>query len=66
VREAWLERAGPAGESCTVNTGMELVAGIFLGLDPGGAMVLRDREGRHRTVAFGDVALGTAASEGPA
>ena len=65
VREAWLERAGPVGESCTANTGAERIAGEFLGLDAAGALMLRDDEGRHRTVTFGDVALGAAPSGGP-
>ena len=57
VRRAWLERAGPAGESCSVDTGSERIAGTFVDLDPHGALVLRDGHGRQRTVTFGDVAL---------
>ena len=62
VRAAWLERAGPVGEACTVNTGTERIAGTFVGLDPGGALLLRDRQGQRRTVTFGDVTLAAAAS----
>jgi BirA family biotin operon repressor/biotin-[acetyl-CoA-carboxylase] ligase len=62
VREAWLAHAGPAGEACTANTGTEQIAGTFLGLDPGGALLLRDGQGRRRTVTFGDVAVAAAAS----
>jgi BirA family biotin operon repressor/biotin-[acetyl-CoA-carboxylase] ligase len=62
VRTAWLAHAGPRGEACTANTGTEQVAGTFLGLDPGGALLLRDRQGQHRTVTFGDVALAAATS----
>jgi BirA family biotin operon repressor/biotin-[acetyl-CoA-carboxylase] ligase len=62
VRAAWLERAGPAGESCTVNTGAERVEGTFLGLDAGGALLMQDQAGRQRTVAFGDVMLAPAAA----
>jgi BirA family transcriptional regulator, biotin operon repressor / biotin---[acetyl-CoA-carboxylase] ligase len=57
VRTAWLERAGPAGEGCSVNTGAERIEGIFVGLDAGGALLMQDREGRQRSIAFGDVML---------
>jgi BirA family transcriptional regulator, biotin operon repressor / biotin---[acetyl-CoA-carboxylase] ligase len=60
VRAAWLERAGPAGEGCSVNTGAERIEGTFVGLDPGGALLMQDREGRRRSIAFGDVTLATA------
>lgn len=62
VRAAWLERAGPAGESCTVDTGAERISGTFLDLDRDGALLLRDEGGQRRTVTFGDVTLATAAS----
>lgn len=57
VRAAWLERAGPAGEACAVDTGNERIAGTFLGLDASGALRLRDGQGRERTLTFGDVTL---------
>lgn len=60
IRCAWLERAGPAGEPCSVDTGSERIAGAFVDLDTQGGLVLRDSQGRHRTVTFGDVALGAA------
>jgi BirA family biotin operon repressor/biotin-[acetyl-CoA-carboxylase] ligase len=60
VRSAWLERAGPAGERCTVHTGTERIEGTFVGLDPGGALLMQDREGRQRSITFGDVMLATA------
>jgi BirA family biotin operon repressor/biotin-[acetyl-CoA-carboxylase] ligase len=65
VRVAWLERAGPSGEPCTVNTGTERLAGAFVGLDAGGALRLRDRDGALRTVSFGDVSLVQAAEALP-
>lgn len=65
VREAWLGRAGPIGESCTVNTGSELIEGTFVGLDPSGALVLRDPQGQQRTVTFGDVSVATASPGEP-
>jgi BirA family biotin operon repressor/biotin-[acetyl-CoA-carboxylase] ligase len=61
IRSAWLERAGPIGEPCSVDTGSERIAGAFVDLDTQGGLVVRDSEGRHRTVTFGDVALGAAA-----
>lgn len=57
VREAWLQRAGAVGESCTVDTGGERVAGTFLDLDDSGALVMRDQNGLQRRVTFGDVTL---------
>jgi BirA family biotin operon repressor/biotin-[acetyl-CoA-carboxylase] ligase len=57
VRRAWLERAGPAGEMCTVDTGRERIEGAFADLDPDGALIVSDRHGQRRTVTFGDVAL---------
>lgn len=63
VRAAWLERAGPIGESCSVNAGDGSVDGTFAGLDAGGALIVRDRSGRERTVTFGDVTLAPAVED---
>jgi BirA family biotin operon repressor/biotin-[acetyl-CoA-carboxylase] ligase len=60
VRRAWLERAGPAGEPVSVDTGSERIAGAFVDLDTRGGLVIRDSQGRQRTVTFGDVALAAA------
>jgi BirA family biotin operon repressor/biotin-[acetyl-CoA-carboxylase] ligase len=57
VRRAWLDRAGPVGEACTVDIGTERIAGAFVDLDPQGGLVVQDGNGRRRTVTFGDVAL---------
>lgn len=57
VRQAWLERAGPAGEVCTVNTGRDRIEGTFAGLDAEGALMICDAHGQRRTVTFGDVSL---------
>jgi BirA family biotin operon repressor/biotin-[acetyl-CoA-carboxylase] ligase len=62
IRAAWLERAGPVGEMCTVDTGRERIAGAFADLDPGGALIICDTDGRRRVVTFGDVALYGAAA----
>jgi BirA family biotin operon repressor/biotin-[acetyl-CoA-carboxylase] ligase len=58
VRQAWLERAGPMGEMCTVDTGRERIEGAFAGLDADGALIISDRHGQRRSVTFGDVAVG--------
>jgi BirA family transcriptional regulator, biotin operon repressor / biotin---[acetyl-CoA-carboxylase] ligase len=63
IRQAWLERAGPLGEVCSVNTGAERLEGKFLGLDPAGALLMQDEEGRQRSIGFGDVALVRTAAE---
>jgi BirA family transcriptional regulator, biotin operon repressor / biotin---[acetyl-CoA-carboxylase] ligase len=63
VREAWLDRAGPAGERVTVNTGRERIEGTFADLDAEGALVITDRHGQRRTVTFGDVTLDAAAPQ---
>jgi BirA family biotin operon repressor/biotin-[acetyl-CoA-carboxylase] ligase len=57
IRQAWLERAGPVGEMCTVDTGRERIEGAFADLDGDGALVISDSHGQRRTVTFGDVAL---------
>ena len=65
VRTAWLERAGPAGERCTVDTGKERIAGTFLDLDAGGALIMRDKEGRRHILTYGDVTLAQPTSGNP-
>ncbi len=63
VRQAWLERAGPAGETVSVDTGRERIEGTFADLDAEGALVICDRHGQRRTVTFGDVTLVAAAPQ---
>jgi BirA family biotin operon repressor/biotin-[acetyl-CoA-carboxylase] ligase len=57
VRRAWLERAGPIGEACSIDTGAEKVLGTFLDLDADGALTLRDQHGLLRRLTVGDVTL---------
>ena len=57
VRAAWLQHGGAVGESLTVDTGRERIAGTFLDLDAGGALVMRDVLGQERKLTFGDVTL---------
>ena len=54
----------PVGESLTVDTGRERIAGTFLDLDDGGALLMRDAQGQQRKLTFGDVTLAQAAAEG--
>jgi BirA family transcriptional regulator, biotin operon repressor / biotin---[acetyl-CoA-carboxylase] ligase len=65
VRTAWLANAGAVGESLTVDTGRERIAGAFLDLDRSGALVLRDGLGTERKLTFGDVTLAGTASKEP-
>jgi BirA family transcriptional regulator, biotin operon repressor / biotin---[acetyl-CoA-carboxylase] ligase len=65
VRAAWLTHGGAVGESLSVDTGKEKIAGTFLDLDAGGALVLRDLNGLQRTLTFGDVTLASSRSAGP-
>jgi BirA family biotin operon repressor/biotin-[acetyl-CoA-carboxylase] ligase len=68
VREAWLERAGPAGEIISVNTGKRQLQGYFAGIDSDGALLVRDELGQELRFTYGDVALSgeaqAAASQG--
>jgi BirA family biotin operon repressor/biotin-[acetyl-CoA-carboxylase] ligase len=63
VRQAWLDRAGPAGERVLVDTGRERIVGTFADLDAEGALVIADRHGQRRAVTFGDVTLNAAAPQ---
>jgi BirA family biotin operon repressor/biotin-[acetyl-CoA-carboxylase] ligase len=57
VRAAWLERAGPIGERCSVHVADTRAEGRFAGLDLDGALLM-DIDGRRERVSFGDVSLG--------
>jgi BirA family biotin operon repressor/biotin-[acetyl-CoA-carboxylase] ligase len=57
VRRAWLAHGSAVGESLSVDTGRERIAGTFLDLDADGALVLQDSQGRRRKLTFGDVTL---------
>jgi BirA family transcriptional regulator, biotin operon repressor / biotin---[acetyl-CoA-carboxylase] ligase len=63
VRQAWLDRAGSAGERVTVDSGRQRIEGTFADLDAEGALVICDRHGQRRTVTFGDVTLDAAAPQ---
>ncbi len=57
VRAAWLERAGPIGERCSVNSGQGRVEGRFAGLDADGALLILDAKGQTQRYTYGDVTL---------
>lgn len=57
LREAWLERAHPIGDRMSIETGTGKVHGAFAGLDPEGALLLKDETGRLASFTFGDVTL---------
>lgn len=60
VRDAWLARAGGIGEQVQVRLPNERVTGTFMGLDEGGAMILRDASGHERRILAGDLFFGAA------
>jgi BirA family biotin operon repressor/biotin-[acetyl-CoA-carboxylase] ligase len=57
VREAWVARAGAAGEPLTVHASEGPVEGRFVGLDAEGALLIAGPDGRERRFTFGDVTL---------
>jgi BirA family biotin operon repressor/biotin-[acetyl-CoA-carboxylase] ligase len=62
VIDAWLGRASWLGERIVVNTGRGRVSGVAVGVDPTGALLLRDDRGITRSVLVGDVVLGGGAA----
>ena len=58
VRAAWLARAHPVGTALTARSaGGDPVEGLFDGLSPDGALVLRLADGERRVIHAGDVFL---------
>lgn len=57
IRRAWLKRAAHLGNRITVKLGQEEITGIFADLDARGHLVLRQDDGRRRTIFAGDVFL---------
>lgn len=56
IRESWLARAGPLGQSITITAGTQTLSGVYRGLNDEGAL-LADVAGRLETFNFGDVTL---------
>lgn len=57
IREAWLARSHPLGETLRITSGTRGMEGRFAGLDDDGALLLDTADGRKRIVA-GDVGVG--------
>jgi len=57
IRRDWLKRAAHLGKRITVRTAREELSGIFADLDARGHLVLRQDDGRQRTLYAGDVFL---------
>lgn len=57
IRRAWLKRAAHLGNRITVKLGQEEITGVFADLDARGHLVLRQDDGRQRTIFAGDVFL---------
>jgi len=47
IRAAWLSRAARLGQTITARSGATVRSGIFEGIDPAGALVLRTSQGRE-------------------
>lgn len=63
VRSAWLERAGPIGETMSINADRGAVSGRFAGIDRDGALLLTLDHGETRRFTHGDVTLDRSARE---
>jgi len=55
IRTEWQARALPPGEPITVNTSGTRISGRYAGLDPEGALLLKEEGGTIRRIAFGEV-----------
>ncbi|MFC5504716.1 MULTISPECIES: biotin--[acetyl-CoA-carboxylase] ligase [Hyphomicrobiales] len=62
IREAWLERAAFLGETITIRPPSGAVTGVFVGLDPGGRLLLETSTGTQ-TFDAGDLFFGAAVVE---
>jgi len=57
VRERWLALSGILGRTVSVRNGDKKVEGTAFDLDPSGALMILDKEGRQETVYAGDISL---------
>lgn len=55
VRRAWLRHGHGLGDPIGVRLGAERALGVFEGLSPDGALILREPSGATRTILAGDV-----------
>jgi BirA family biotin operon repressor/biotin-[acetyl-CoA-carboxylase] ligase len=64
IRAKWLEQAAGLGEPVSIQSGGEVVAGIFDTIDEAGCLIVRTAEGKRLPIAAGDVFFGPTASVG--
>ncbi len=64
LRRLWLEGAAGLGQPVAVNTGSDIIQGVFETIDDNGCLVIRTTENNVRTIAAGDVVFGVARSAG--
>jgi BirA family transcriptional regulator, biotin operon repressor / biotin---[acetyl-CoA-carboxylase] ligase len=55
IRDAWLARARGLGTRIRARLQNEEATGVFEGIDASGALILREAQGRTRTIAAGEV-----------
>jgi BirA family biotin operon repressor/biotin-[acetyl-CoA-carboxylase] ligase len=55
IRQTWLRHAWRLGEAIEVQVGEDTQSGIFVEIDPAGALVLRLSDGEQKRIAAGDV-----------
>lgn len=55
IRDAWLARAAGLGTRIRARLQNEEIWGVFEGIDRDGALILREGQGRTRTIAAGEV-----------
>ena len=58
IRDAWIVQAAFIGQRIRARLHNEEAFGVFEGLDETGALILREAQGRVRTIAAGDVFFG--------
>jgi len=58
IRDAWIARAGGVGDMIRAVTAQRPYEGIFEDLDPDGALLLRDENGRTHRITAADVFYG--------
>lgn len=64
IREEWLEHCTGLGQPVVVRAGNSRTSGIFEGLDPDGALILRKEEGELSTFLAADIFFSEAAESG--
>ncbi|MBO6509724.1 MAG: biotin--[acetyl-CoA-carboxylase] ligase [Roseibium sp.] len=57
IRRQWLKRAAHLGKEISVRTAQDEITGVFADLDERGHLVLKQDDGRQRTIYAGDVFL---------